>query len=63
MDTEFQPSVRNHNVIGAVAESRRRWAALAVLDNRSAEEILGYDENGLLTDGDRHISYRCDRPQ
>lgn len=30
-----------------LAESRRRWAALAVLDNRSGEEILGYDENGL----------------
>lgn len=26
---------------------QRRWNALPVLDDRSAEEILGYDENGL----------------
>ncbi|OCP23618.1 MULTISPECIES: type II toxin-antitoxin system VapB family antitoxin [unclassified Ensifer] len=30
-----------------LAASRRRWAKLPVLDIRSAEEILGYDENGL----------------
>ncbi|WP_046118988.1 type II toxin-antitoxin system VapB family antitoxin [Ensifer aridi] len=30
-----------------LAASRRRWAKLRVLDNRSADEILGYDENGL----------------
>ncbi|MDQ0563598.1 antitoxin VapB [Rhizobium mesoamericanum] len=30
-----------------LAASRRRWGKLAVLDNRSADEILGYDENGL----------------
>ncbi|TIO80814.1 MAG: PSK operon transcription factor [Mesorhizobium sp.] len=30
-----------------LAASRRRWSALPVLDNRSAEEIIGYDENGL----------------
>lgn len=30
-----------------LAASRKRWAALPVLDNRSAEDILGYDENGL----------------
>ncbi|MBP2238671.1 antitoxin VapB [Sinorhizobium kostiense] len=30
-----------------LAASRKRWARLAVLDNRSADEILGYDENGL----------------
>ncbi|WP_026614437.1 type II toxin-antitoxin system VapB family antitoxin [Ensifer aridi] len=30
-----------------LAASRRRWAKLQVLDNRSADEILGYDENGL----------------
>ncbi|WEX74639.1 type II toxin-antitoxin system VapB family antitoxin [Sinorhizobium numidicum] len=30
-----------------LAASRRRWAKLPVLDNRSADEILGYDENGL----------------
>jgi antitoxin VapB len=30
-----------------LAASRRRWSALPVLDNRSADEIIGYDENGL----------------
>jgi antitoxin VapB len=30
-----------------LAASRRRWAALPVLDARSADEIIGYDENGL----------------
>ncbi|KQY45744.1 type II toxin-antitoxin system VapB family antitoxin [Rhizobium sp. Root483D2] len=30
-----------------LAASRRRLAALPVLNNRSAEDILGYDENGL----------------
>jgi len=26
---------------------QRRWNALPVLDRRSPEEILGYDENGI----------------
>lgn len=26
---------------------QRRWNALPVLDNRTPDEILGYDENGL----------------
>jgi antitoxin VapB len=26
---------------------RRRWSAMPVLDSRSADEIIGYDENGL----------------
>ncbi|PJR12770.1 type II toxin-antitoxin system VapB family antitoxin [Sinorhizobium meliloti] len=30
-----------------LAASRRRWAKLPVVDNRSADEILGYNENGL----------------
>ncbi|PDT50857.1 MULTISPECIES: type II toxin-antitoxin system VapB family antitoxin [Sinorhizobium] len=30
-----------------LAASRKRWAKLPVLDSRSADEILGYDENGL----------------
>ncbi|BCH23127.1 antitoxin [Mesorhizobium sp. L-8-10] len=30
-----------------LAASRRRWSSLPVLDNRSADEIVGYDENGL----------------
>ncbi|MBX9459693.1 MAG: type II toxin-antitoxin system VapB family antitoxin [Rhizobium sp.] len=30
-----------------MAASRRRWSALPILDSRSADEIIGYDENGL----------------
>ena len=30
-----------------LAASRRRWSALPVLDARSADEILGYDESGV----------------
>ena len=30
-----------------LAAIRRRWSALPVLDARSAEEILGYDESGV----------------
>jgi antitoxin VapB len=30
-----------------LAASRRRFAKLPILDHRSADEILGYDENGL----------------
>lgn len=30
-----------------LAASRRRWGQMRVLDARSADEILGYDENGL----------------
>ena len=30
-----------------MAEIRRRWSAMLVLDDRPAEEILGYDEHGL----------------
>lgn len=28
-------------------ESRARWAAMPLLDTRTDEEIIGYDENGL----------------
>ncbi len=30
-----------------LAEIRRRWRALPVVDHRSAEDIIGYDQNGL----------------
>lgn len=30
-----------------MAEIRLRWSAMAVLDDRKPEEILGYDEHGL----------------
>jgi antitoxin VapB len=29
-----------------LAASRRRWSALPVLDDRSADEIIGYDKDG-----------------
>jgi antitoxin VapB len=30
-----------------LATIRRRWSALPILDHRSPDEIIGYDENGL----------------
>ena len=30
-----------------MAEIRRRWSEMPVADDRTAEEILGYDEHGL----------------
>jgi antitoxin VapB len=30
-----------------MAEIRRRWSAMANVDGRTPEEILGYDEHGL----------------
>jgi antitoxin VapB len=30
-----------------LAAIRRRWSALPVLDQRGADAIIGYDENGL----------------
>jgi antitoxin VapB len=30
-----------------MAEIRRRWSEMPVLDDRTPEEILGYDEHGL----------------
>ena len=30
-----------------MAEIRRRWSEMPVLDDRTAEEILGYDAHGL----------------
>ena len=30
-----------------MAEIRRRWSAMTVQDDRTADEILGYDERGL----------------
>jgi antitoxin VapB len=41
-------NVGNRDVLlEELAASRRRWAKLPVLDHRSADEILGYDDNGL----------------
>lgn len=30
-----------------LADIRRRWSAMPVLDDRTPEDILDYDENGL----------------
>jgi antitoxin VapB len=30
-----------------LAAIRRRWSALPVLDDRSADAIIGYDEDGI----------------
>jgi antitoxin VapB len=30
-----------------LAEIRRRWSAMPLLDERTSEEIVGYDEHGL----------------
>jgi antitoxin VapB len=38
---------RKPSLLEDLAASRRRWSALPVLDTRSEEEILDYDENGL----------------
>jgi len=37
------------DLAGALMEIATRCAALPVLDDRSDDEILGYDENGLPT--------------
>ncbi|MGE7414685.1 type II toxin-antitoxin system VapB family antitoxin [Methylobacterium tarhaniae] len=39
--------LRETALLEDLAASRRRWSNLPVLDDRSAEEILGYDANGL----------------
>jgi antitoxin VapB len=38
---------RKAALLDDMAASRRRWSALPVLDGRSADDIIGYDENGL----------------
>ncbi len=38
---------RKAALLDDMAASRRRWIALPVLDSRSDDEIIGYDENGL----------------
>lgn len=40
-------SARKAALLEDLAASRRRWSSLPVLDTRSAEEIIDYDENGL----------------
>jgi antitoxin VapB len=38
---------RRASLLEDLAEIRRRWSALPVVDRRSADEIIGYDRNGL----------------
>ena len=40
---------RKAALLDDLGASRRRWKALPILDARSADEIIGYDENGLPT--------------
>lgn len=37
---------RRAALLAEMAEIRQRWRAMPVLDSRTAEEILGYDEHG-----------------
>lgn len=38
---------RRASLLEDLAEIRLRWSALPVLDPRSADDIIGYDRNGL----------------
>jgi len=38
---------RRNALLEDMAEIRRRWRAMPVLDDRTPDEILGYDKNGL----------------
>lgn len=40
-------SARREIVLEELAASRKRFGALPLLDNRSPDEILGYDDNGV----------------
>ena len=40
-------AARRASLLEDLAEIRRRWSALPVVDPRSADEIIGYDRNGL----------------
>jgi antitoxin VapB len=38
---------RKANLLQDLAEIRKRWSAMPVLDDRTPEDILDYDEHGL----------------
>jgi antitoxin VapB len=38
---------RRASLLEDLAEIRRRWSAIPVIDHRSADEIIGYDRDGL----------------
>lgn len=41
----------NHSMADRVSEIQKRIAALPILDNRSPEDIIGYDAYGTLPHG------------
>ena len=41
------PAARKAALLEDLAASRRRWSALPVLDARTADDIIGYDDNAL----------------
>jgi len=43
----FAPDIRKTALLEDLAASRRRWSKMPVLDHRSADNIISYDENGL----------------
>ena len=38
---------RKAALVADIAEIRRRWSEMPVVDDRTPEQILGYDEHGL----------------
>ncbi len=40
-------ATRRAALLEDLAAIRRRWSAMPTLDSRSADEIIGYDDNGL----------------
>jgi antitoxin VapB len=49
---QISNSVQKEIMLEELAESRRRFAALPVLDNRTPDEILGYDADGVCATTD-----------
>ncbi len=45
----LQGSRRGPDLVAEIAAIAQRCAALPIIDDRSAEEILGYDDDGLPT--------------
>ena len=41
------PAPQNLALLEELAHIRKHWASLPVLNTRTANDILGYDENGL----------------
>jgi antitoxin VapB len=38
---------RKAALVADIAEIRRRWSEMPVVDDRTPEQVLGYDEDGL----------------